>query len=335
MEVPILEFRKNCIFDYTYFIATFFIGLDEEKSSIYADDARKFITNYLAIGEIDESIILSNYNKKNLKNLKNLSRNTLLKGDYFQISFAGGAPKRKQMSLSLNTTGISSYNNGPNSKKRTPNSNVPTRLSISSMGNSEGLFVGSNLRLNAYTNEFNNTNYVNFTDSTGAQSNMKVDNLINPVYFFKKISSKLPEQTKRSLMNECQIFEYLSRNNPYFLQNFTCFIRCYKNGILLGNGGSSLNAELKSRKFSFDERNIRNLLHFFDIVLELHKMLITHNDLKVHNIVGFSKNNVRIIDFGLAHHYSSEFYDINFFILINRVFKTIFFGLLKKYGFIS
>jgi hypothetical protein len=68
-----IEFRRNCIFDYTYFIATFFIYLDKEKSSTYADDARKFITNYLPTGEIDNSIakILTNNNKNNLKKIYN------------------------------------------------------------------------------------------------------------------------------------------------------------------------------------------------------------------------------------------------------------------------
>ncbi len=104
----------------------------------------KFITNYLATGEIDKSIILSNYNKKNL------SRNTLLKGDYFQVPFARDAPKRSSI-LSINTS-ISSYN--------CPNSNVPTKLSGVDIDNSKGLFVGSNLKLNIYPIEFNNINYI-------------------------------------------------------------------------------------------------------------------------------------------------------------------------------
>ena len=324
----LLKFRQKCIFDYTFFIATFFRLLDSPNKRKYSSDAIKFIMNYLYFKKIEEDLPLSNINRNNLQSLLTSYGGDLLTGQYFYLEKAGGAPKKSL--LSVNLTGISHNNEITNRNRRSPNSNTSTIV----LGSKNSSLSSNSFELR-YPNTFNNTNYDSFNESTGVQSTMKVNTKNNPSYYFKTIDSKNPAGSLNALKNECKIFEYLNQKNQSFLDNCTCFFKCFKNGILLRNGGIVLSSQLQSKTFVFNEQNIKNLFNFFSILLELHKLLITHNDLKVDNIVGFDRNNVRIIDFGQSEIHLEEYYDESFFNHINRVFKVIFFALLRKYGFIQ
>lgn len=327
----LLKFRQKCIHDYTFFIATFFRLLDPPNNKKYSSDAAKFIIRYLHFKEIEEDLPLREINKKNLQSFLNSygKRGELLTGQYFRLNKAGGGKRPP----GLNLAGIASHRDN----KQSQNSNEPTVRLGSNIG---GLTFnnthdpGNFIFELEYPNIFNNSEYKPFKASTGVQSSMKVNNKNNPRYYLKTVDPKNPDGSLNALKNECKIFYYLYQKNRFFLENFTCFVRCYKNGILLRNGGIVLSSQLKSQTFEFNAQNIQNLLNFFSILLELHKLLITHNDLKVDNIVGFDRNDVRIIDFGQSEIHLEEFYDELFFNHMDRVFKTIFFALLQKNGLI-
>jgi len=327
MEENILKFRQKCIFDYTFFITTFFRSLDPLplNNRKYSSDAQEFIISYLHHKKIKD-LPLSEINQQNLESLFKYG-NELLSGQYLYFNKAGGSEKKPGLrsSLKINLTGISSSFTGHNMITPSSNSSTP-HLGNDSKQKKFDL---------EYPNTFNNKNYVPFSDSTGIKSSMKVNNKNNPSYYFKTYSKKHQQASLNDIKNECKIFQYLHQKKFDFLNNHTCFLRCYKNGILLRNGGIVLFSQLKSETFLFNAQNIHNLLNFFSILLELHKLLITHNDLKVDNIVGFDRNDVRIIDFGQSEIHSEEYYDELFFNHINKVFKTIFFALLRKHGFIS
>lgn len=84
---------------------------------------------------------------------------------------------------------------------------------------------------------------------------------------------------------------------------------------------------LKENTFTF---SIVYFQQFFNKLHELHKLLVTHNDLHVGNVVGVF--DVRFIDFGLAEIHSPEVFDENFLQLIHDAFSGIFFALCSKYG---
>lgn len=335
------EFKKKCIFDYTFFIASFFRFLDTQENKKYSLDASRFIINYLQ-GKKIEDLQLNNINRTNLNSLLKKNSRSFLSGQYFSIEKAGGSPKRKLPPSSINLDGISSHADGDvilSSKNQEIILNQNSNFSTRKVGRfNTNLFnlrtFKNNAKLLDYPNIFNNKHYNFFNQSTGVQSTMKVNKKNNPEFYFKKIDSNKPNGSHRALTNECSIFSYLLEKNKIILDNNTCFIKCFKNGILLKNGGSVLSSQLESKTFLFDEQNIKNLQNFFRILLELHKLLITHNDLKADNVVGFDKNHVRIIDFGQSEIHSEEYYDLFFFNDINRVFSKIFFSLLKKHRFI-
>jgi tRNA A-37 threonylcarbamoyl transferase component Bud32 len=143
----------------------------------------------------------------------------------------------------------------------------------------------------------------------------------------KKYSSKQPAQTKKNLENECRVYAYLRNTSPEFLENCTCFVNCFTDGILLKNGGNSLEQMLKENTFTF---SIVYFQQFFNKLHELHKLLVTHNDLHVGNVVGVF--DVRFIDFGLANIHPQQVFDEEFLEMIRLAFSGIFFALCSKYG---
>ena len=98
---------------------------------------------------------------------------------------------------------------------------------------------------------------------------------------------------KKYHSNECQVYNFLQEISPQYIDERTCFIRCYKNGILLRYGGISLYQMIKEKKIpnrSWFERLFTN-------IKIIHLAGIAHNDLDCKNIVG---DGAFLIDFGLA-----------------------------------
>jgi hypothetical protein len=283
----------------------------------------------------------------------------LLQGDNAYNALFGGAPKKIPPRLSLRvitendssaktprsnsntnfrlpvkTPRSNSNNTNLELSAKTPRSNSNKNLGLSASFLSlqstpppptQNLFENQNLNLsNQYSKEsFNKKNFINIS-SAGKQSNMMVSSDKN--YYFKKYSSKDPAQTKKNLENECRVYAYLGGKNLVFLANCTCFVNCFTNGILLKNGGNSLEQMLNENTFTFSEDYFKQ---FFYKLHELHKLLVTHNDLHVGNVVGYV--NVLFIDFGLATIYPLEVLDENFLQLIYDAFSGLFFALCTKY----
>jgi len=207
------SFRGACIYDYIYFIKSFFYYYEKGK---YRDKVGSDLFTYFTLGDITVFNLSSNTNSNTIQKLKNLftsNKDRLLQGDN---PFSGGAPKKIPPPLSLNE---SNSNNSLGKKTpRTNNANSPNRPSSKRSLNSELLsesflslkntpphpqqnqFQNAKLKLsNNYSkNEFSKINFKNIVTS-GKQSNMMVSSDYN--YYFKKYSSKQPAQTKKNLEN--------------------------------------------------------------------------------------------------------------------------------------
>jgi hypothetical protein len=266
--------------------------------------------------------------------------NKLLQTHNERNLFAGGAPKSLGLSVITRSDNENNENSTPRSNSRnnvskTPRSNNTTigllNASLLSLQNTPprpavNLFNQQNLNLpnQNYKNVFK-TNDFKIIFTAGKQSNMMVspDN----EFYFKKFSSKQPAQTKKHLENECRVYAYLRNKNLEFLKNCTCFENCFKNGILLRNGGSSLEEMLKQKNFRFDKKYF---YQFFSKLYLLHRLLVTFNDLHIGNVVGYS--DIRFIDLGLAKIHPPEVFDDNFLQMIHGAFSRLFFALCAKYN---
>jgi hypothetical protein len=348
-DSPEKIFRGACIYDYIFFIESFFFYYE---NGIYYKQIKDDLFTYFTTGNISV-FKLSNSNTNTNQRLKNLyesNKNRLLQGNN---AFSGGGPKPKRppglsmitinknsvnsnINLGLSAKTPRSYNNtNLGLSAKTPRSYNNTNLGLSasflSLQNTpprppQNLFNQENLNLgNEYSKSVFNTHDFRNISTSGKQSNMMVNS--DNEFYFKKFSSKQPAQTKRNLENECRVYAYLRKTSPEFIEDSTCFVNCYRNGILLRNGGSSLKEMLKSGTFRFIKQYFDI---FFLILFQLHKLLVTHNDLHVGNVVGVS--DIRLIDFGLANIHPQQVFDEEFLEMIRLAFSGIFFALCSKYG---
>lgn len=138
-------------------------------------------------------------------------------------------------------------------------------------------------------NEFNNKEFEKSqkNNTSGAMSRI----LVSPdgTLLFKQLKPGY----KKYHSNECQVYNLLQEISTQYIDERTCFIRCYKNGILLIYGGISLYKMIKERKIP----NISWFELLFTNIKILHLVGIAHNDLHCKNIVG---DGAFLIDFGLA-----------------------------------
>ena len=250
-DSPEKIFRGACIYDYIYFIKSFF---NYYKKGIYYKRIKDDLFSYFTSGN-PNVFNLSNSNtntKQRLANLYKSNKNRLLQGNN---TFSGGGPKKPpvlmitkndnsdnsntNLRLSVNTPRSNSNTNLGLSAK-TPRSNINLSASFLSLQNTppprptQNLFKNQTLNLsNQYSKEsFNKKNFTNIS-SAGKQSNMMVSE--DKKFYFKKYSSRQPAQTKKNLENECRVYAYLREKNLVFLENCTCFVNCFTDGILLIN----------------------------------------------------------------------------------------------------
>jgi len=142
------------------------------------------------------------------------------------------------------------------------------------------------------TNKLNSFNNKQFekkpkNNTSGAMSRI----LVSPDG--SQLFKQLKPGYKKYHSNECQVYNLLQEISPQYIDERTCFIRCYKNGILLRYGGISLYQMIKEKKIP----NISWFKRLFTNIKLIHLGGIAHNDLDCKNIVG---NGAFLIDFGLA-----------------------------------
>jgi hypothetical protein len=335
-NTPEKNFKSECIFDYIYFIRTFFSYSNNEK------DIKEDLYKYFNNGNISVfNLNNSNSNRKIKNNLEKLYKsngNKLLQSHNERNLFAGGAPKPLGLSVitrndNENSTPRSNSrnNNVLNTPRSNSRNNVLLNTSFLSLQNTPprpavNLFNQQNLNLpNQNSKNVFKTNDFKIIFTAGKQSNMMVSS--DNEFYFKKYSSKQPAQTKKHLENECRVYAYLRDTNLEFLKNCTCFVNCFKNGILLRNGGSSLEEMLKQKNFIFNKKYFDQ---FFSKLYLLHRLLVTFNDLHIGNVVGYS--DIRFIDLGLAKIHPPEVFDDNFLQMIHVAFSGLFFALCAKYN---
>ena len=138
-------------------------------------------------------------------------------------------------------------------------------------------------------NEFNNKQFKKKPKNNTSETMSRI--LVSPdgTQLFKQLKPGY----KKYHSNECQVYNFLQEISPQYIDERTCFIRCYKNGILLRYGGISLYQMIKEKKIpnrSWFERLFTN-------IKIIHLAGIAHNDLDCKNIVG---DEAFLIDFGLA-----------------------------------
>jgi hypothetical protein len=138
-------------------------------------------------------------------------------------------------------------------------------------------------------NEFNNKQFEKNPKNNTSGTMSRI--LVSPdgTQLFKQLKSGY----KKYHSNECQVYNLLQEISPQYIDERTCFIRCYKNGILLRYGGKSLYHMIKERKIP----NMTWFKRLFTNIKIIHLAGIAHNDLHCKNIVG---DGAFLIDYGLA-----------------------------------
>jgi len=353
------SFEVKCINDYVHFILSFYFSALDENGY---EEIRDFLLNYFMEGNFDEFLNVTNQenlqsklkkinkmeellrSRKSPRQRKN-SMSTLEMGPkngvaslqfknhqlnfdansgFENTSFAATRKKKgKNMGLQL-------FHFNGNSAAENRENNIFSSSQTTSFQGSSGNFNG-NLFVNFEELNFDSTSkFPKFNElskfkplkTSGQQSNMMVSN--NGTRFFKKPK----RNNKKQFENECRIYRYLGTiEPPKFLKNCTCFVECFSDGILLSNGGLSLQYILKNR----EPLQRGNFDQLFDKVLELHCCAVTHNDLHCGNVVGFDMDDVRFIDFGLAK-ISKDKIRIEFLKRINRIFRGLFFSLSARFN---
>jgi hypothetical protein len=196
-----------------------------------------------------------------------------------------------------------------------PNLRLPTNsLKLSSLNLQEKRRIDLPLFI-----DFNNSSYRYIQNSR--RTNYTILISPNQTQLFKKPTTN---KNRNVFMSECEIYNYLRSKSPQFVENCTCYIGCYTNGLLLKYGGLSIKRIIQSNT------NIQLPINFdklFQNILELHLLRVTHNDLNCGNILA---KDGRLIDFGFSKILNHlDRLDIKFLNDINNFFKILFVILLN------
>jgi hypothetical protein len=182
------KFLELLVYDYTYFIKSFF---NYYEKGIYYIRIKDDLISYFTSGNPNFFNLSNTNTEKKLANLYKSNKNRLLQGDN---TFSGGAPKKKLAGLSVitkNDSSVSSNTNlGLSAKTHGNNSNTNLGLSASflSLQNTpprptQNLFNQENLNLeNQYSKSVFQINGFKNISTSGKQSNMMVSS-DNQLYF--------------------------------------------------------------------------------------------------------------------------------------------------------
>jgi hypothetical protein len=332
-ELNLGDFYVKCINDYVHFILSFYyLTLSEDQYK----EVKDILFAYFLQGRFENALFSSpeilkdfynrnGYKLKEINKMEALVKNNKMKAlidqsrkrnlsSFFSINENEPDSKsprlslfeRRQLKAELAKAALSANVAGHHNDNSSP---PPTKLLRQGFG------------------PFNRLSNFREIKTSGQQSNMMVS--ANGNLFFKTLKSQKLSKRKQ-FDNEYSVYEYLKKANPSFLQNSTCFVACYSDGILLKNGGLSLHELLKEPSRVNPEQLKFNLLNFFPKVLELQNCGVSHDDLHCGNVVGFDRNDLRFIDFGLSKT-CKESPNGDFLKRLNMVFREIFFYFAMKY----
>jgi len=340
------RFEGKCINDYMQFLISFYQTVLSDEQYI---ELKEILHLYILKGNFERELLNSSNNGGNLRNFftrngykfrnfpmieEFIRKNTKVAKSNMQSpkNFSLAMPSNSSVNVILQQPSLEEWNvkNSVSFHKLGKNKKRGFSLIVDStnLGNSYSPPSTKKLRASSTLPLFNRRDSFVNVKTDGEQSNMMKSE--NGKQYFKTLSLHNSSK-KRQFDNECRVYLYLQQVNPYFLRDSTCFVACYSDGILLSDGGMSLSQLLKSNRFN-KENLKQNLQQFFPKLLDLHCSGVSHNDLHLHNVVGFDKrNNVRFIDFGLAITCRGEI-NIIFLRRLNNVFTKIFFAFARKYG---
>ena len=332
-ELDLGDFYVKCINDYVHFILSFYyLTLSKDQYQ----EVKDILFAYFLNGEFEDALfsspeILRNFYNRNgnklreinkmealiknnkMKDLINKSRERNLSKSSFTNENVPDpqSPKltlfqKRQLKAELKKAALSANVVGHHNDNSSP---PPTKLLRQDFG------------------PFNRLSNFREIKTSGQQSNMMVS--ANGNLFFKTLKSNKLSKRKQ-FDNECSVYEHLKKVNPSFLQNSTCFVACYSDGILLKNGGLSLHELLQEPGRVNPEQLRFNLQNLFPKVLELQNCGVSHDDLHCGNVVGFDRSDLRFIDFGLSKT-CKESPNGDFLQRLNMVFIEIFFYFARKY----
>ena len=308
-------FEILCISDYIHFIYSFYITIFL-KNPVALDILRKSLLA-LSDKEVIKSVIILNKIKKKFE-LYQAMGPKLIDGWFNLLESQKIDPK------SIFTGELFRWLVEPEPKKI-----IPSRLFIknsattnrNNQSNNVGYFSNALKRRSKRKKEEEKQNHfiVNIPESVEEEYNTNKLNLFNNKQFEKKPKNNTSGAMSRILVspdgtqlfkqlkpgykkyhsNECQVYNLLQEISPQYIDERTCFSRCYKNGILLRYGGISLYQMIKERKIP----NMAWFQSLFTNIKIIHIAGIAHNDLNCKNIVG---DRAFLIDFGLAKIYDTD-----------------------------
>jgi hypothetical protein len=333
-ELDLRDFYVKCINDYVHFILSFYyLTLSEAQYQ----EVKDILFEYFLEGKFEGALFSS---PEILRNFYNRNGNKLEKTNKMEaLMITNKMRALVEESRKRNLSKSSSTNENvpdPNSPKLT----LLEKRQLKAKLEKEALYANVVGHRNDSSSPpptkllrqgfgpFNRLSNFRKIKTSGQQSNMMVSS--NGTEFFKTLKSQKLSKRKQ-FENECSVYEHLKKANPSFLQNSTCFVECYSDGILLKNGGLSLH-ELFQEPSSVNPEQLRfNLLNFFPKLLQLQLCGVSHDDLHCGNVVGFDRGDLRFIDFGLAKT-CQESPNGDFLERLNKVFIEIFFSFARNYG---
>ena len=283
-------FEILCITDYIHFIYSFYITI--------------FLKNPVKLDILRKSLLALS-NKINIKHELYQAMGPKLINEWFDL-----LKSKKIDPTSIFTGELSRWLVEPE-----PNKMIQSRFVLNNSANNVGYFSNALKRRSKRKEEEERQAHIaaNLPKSVEEEYNTNKLNEFNNKQFKKKPKNNTSETMSRILVspdgtqlfkqlkpgykkyhsNECQVYNFLQEISPQYIDERTCFIRCYKNGILLRYGGISLYQMIKEKKIpnrSWFERLFTN-------IKIIHLAGIAHNDLDCKNIVG---DGAFLIDFGLA-----------------------------------
>jgi hypothetical protein len=334
-ELDLGYFYVKCINDYVHFILSFYyLTLSEDQYK----EVKNILYTYFLEGKFDVALFSSP--PQILKNFHNTYGNKLsainkMESLMINNKMKALVDKSKKRNLS-NFFPTNENGPDPNSPKLTLLQKRQLKAQLASPALKWNVVEGKQndnsspqptKLLRQDFGPFNRLSNFREIKTSGQQSNMMVS--ANGNLFFKTLKSQKLSKIKQ-FENECRVYGHLKETNPLFLQNSTCFVACYSDGILLKNGGLSLH-ELLQEPRSVNPGQLRiNLQQFFPKLLQLQLCGVSHDDLHCGNVVGFDRDDLRFIDFGLAKT-CQQSPNGNFLERLNMVFREIFFSFATKY----
>lgn len=111
---------------------------------------------------------------------------------------------------------------------------------------------------------------------------------LNIPNFYQKESPqvKLPnvKELRKTLIHECQIYDYLKEKSKFFIDNCSCFVRCSDDSVFLRDCGITFEELILENKnnvnlFQYILENLFEKIHF------LHLLGVAHNNLDCRNVL--------------------------------------------------